>query len=47
MQETQLQYNRTLGYDKTMVRQVSAFTVLSILRKQISLIFLLSILKIS
>jgi hypothetical protein len=47
MQETKPQYNRSLGYAKTMFRQFPVFTVLPNLRKQISLICLLSILKIS
>jgi hypothetical protein len=46
MQETKPQYNSLLGYDKTMCRQFPVFIVLQNLRKQISLIFLFSILKI-
>jgi hypothetical protein len=47
MQETKPQYNLSLGYAKTMFRQFPVFTVLPNLGKQISLICLLSILKIS
>jgi hypothetical protein len=47
MQETKPQYNLSLGYDKTMLRQFLVFTVLPNLRKQISLIFSLSFFKIS
>jgi hypothetical protein len=46
-QETKPQYNRSLGYDQTMFRQFPIFTVLSTLRKQISLICLLTTLNIS
>jgi hypothetical protein len=45
--ETRARNNRSLGYDQTMFRQFPVFTVLSNLRKQISLICLLSVLKIS
>jgi hypothetical protein len=41
------QCNRSLGYDKTMFKQFLLFAVLPKIRKQMSLICLLSILKIS
>jgi hypothetical protein len=46
-QETKSQYNLSLGYDKTMLSQFLVFIVLPNLRKQVSLIYLLSILNIS
>jgi hypothetical protein len=47
MQETEPQYNQSLGYDKTMFRRSPGFTVLPNLRKQIPLSGLLLILTIS
>jgi hypothetical protein len=46
-QETKAQYNQSLSYDMTMFGQFPVFTLLSYLRKQMSLLSLLSILKIS
>jgi len=47
MQETKPQYDRSLGYNKSMFRQFPVFTVLPNLRKQIPLIYVLSVLKFS
>lgn len=47
VQETKPQYSQSLGCDKTMFRQFLVFKMLPNLRKQISIIYFLSILKIS